>query len=277
MNVVDAALLGILQGLTEFLPISSSGHLILAESWLRLGVDQLKSFDVAVHFGTLLAIFIYFRKDFLRLIRACAQIFLRRGQAHAATHIEANAMEESRKLTGYLFLATIPAVLVGLFFGDFLDEKFRNSQSVAVMLIAVGVIFFAAEFIAARLKTANFNLKNTVLIGIAQSIALIPGVSRSGATISAGLAQGIKREEAARFSFLLGSIAITAATALSVYKIFKGEFALPSTDVLLTGIAGSFLAGFAAIAFLMRFLRKHTLHIFGIYRVILGFAILYLM
>ncbi len=272
MNLLEATTLGILQGLTEFLPISSSGHLILAEKLLHLNVEALKSFDVAIHLGTLLAIFIYFRKDYVHLLQGCTHIILRRKE-----HSEKKELVENRKLIGYLMLATVPAVLVGAFFNDFLDTNFRNPQTVSIMLIIVGVIFFVAEFIATRVKSSGFTLKNTVLIGIAQACALVPGVSRSGATICAGLVQGIKREDAARFSFLLGSIAITAAIVLSIYKVYKGEFTLPATDILLTGIAASFISGYAAIAFLMKFLRKHTLHIFGVYRVIMGFAMLFLL
>jgi len=279
MTLVEAIVLGVLQGLTEFLPVSSSGHLILAESFMKLNVETLKSFDVAVHFGTLLAIFIYFRRDFAHLIRGCANLI--NGSISLILHRKDRSAKkkeglESTKMIGYLAVATVPAVLVGAFFSDFLEAQFRNATSVAVMLIIVGVLFFVAEYVAVRVKHSGFNLKNTVLIGIAQACALIPGVSRSGATISTGLASGIRREDAARFSFLLGSIAIAAATALSVYKVAKGEFALPATDVLLTGIAASFVSGYAAISFLMKFLKKHTLHVFGIYRVILGFAILFL-
>lgn len=268
MTILEALQLGVLQGITEFLPISSSGHLILAESFMKLKVEDLKSFDVAIHFGTLLAIFIYFWKDYVKIFWGFMAVF---------TGKKSEEIRESRKLLRYLVLATVPAVLVGLFFGDFLDERFRNATSVAIMLIVVGIFFFVAEYVAVRIKNAQLNQTNSFVIGLAQACALIPGVSRSGATISSGLIQGIKRDEAARFSFLLGSVAITAAVALSVYKMAKGEFALPATDILIAGIFSSFVAGYIAIAFLMKFLKKHTLHIFGLYRVVLGFVILYLM
>jgi len=277
MDSVLALILGLLQGLTEFLPISSSGHLVIAESWFKLNVEAMKSFDIAVHFGTLLAILIYFRMDYAFLLRSLAHMVERktgflRGKRAVEEKIE---LKVGVKMCGYLALGTIPAVLIGAFFGDFLDMFFRNPVSVAVMLILVGVFFFFAEFIAARVKKGDFNLQNTVIIGIAQACALIPGISRSGATISVGLIQGIKRDEAARFSFLLGSIAIAAASAYSLYKVFKGEFILPSADLMLMGVASSFASGYMAIAFLMRFLKHHTLHVFGVYRVALGFAILF--
>ncbi len=278
MNIIEAAILGLLQGITEFLPISSSGHLVIAESWFNLNVEALKSFDIAVHFGTLLAILIYFRKDYCFLLRSLMHLVWRKmGFLHGTKSVEEKIeLKTGVKMSGYLLLATVPAGLIGAFFGDFLDSYFRNTFSVAVMMIVVGVFFFVAEYVAARIAKCGLNLKNTVLIGIAQACALIPGISRSGATISAGLVQGIKREEAARFSFLLGSIAIAAASALTLYKALKGQVTLPSGDILITGIATSFISGYLAIVFLMRFLKKHTLHVFGVYRVVLGFAVLYL-
>jgi undecaprenyl-diphosphatase len=282
MTLIDALLLGFLQGITEFLPVSSSGHLVLMENYLKLDAVALKNFDIAVHFGTLLAILIYFRRDFFQIIRgawAFAAKFLSRipGLKGIGTHEIGKKTEQGTMLFKFLIIATIPAVLIGYFFGDFLDDKFRNPLSVAIMMIAVGVFFFVAEYVAVRIKPAKLTLLNTVIIGIAQACALVPGISRSGSTISTGLIQGIKRDEAARFSFLLGSVAITAAVLLSIYKAYKGDFILPPSDILVAGIASSFTAGLASIAFLMRFLKKHTLHIFGLYRVILGFVILYLM
>lgn len=271
MNILDALLLGALQGLTEFLPISSSGHLILVESFLHLDVETLKSFDISVHFGTLIAILIYFRKDFLRLIKGAIFVLfkVKIGKIHSEDEPAA-----SGKMVKFLLLATIPAVLVGAFFEDFLDSYFRNSFYVAIFMIAIGLFFFLAEYVAKRKPSSSFTWLNTMLIGVAQACALIPGVSRSGATISTGLITGIKREEAARFSFLLGSIAMTAAFAMSAYKAVKGDIGMMNFDILLTGIISSFAFGYFAIAFLMRFLKNHTLHVFGIYRIILGIVLL---
>lgn len=263
MNLGQALILGILQGITEFLPISSSGHLIVAENYMRLPVADLQSFDVAVHFGTLLAILAYFRKDIGRLLMALGEMLARKG-----------GDQEEKKLIGYLVLGTIPAVLVGLFFNEFLNEHFRNSTSVAVMLIAVAVYFVVAEVIKSRRPAAKIGLVQAALIGCAQAVALIPGVSRSGITIATGLTQGVRRDEAARFSFLLGAIAISAATALSLYKVAQGEFPLPSIGVLVVGVGSSFAAGYLAVSLLMRFLKSHPLHVFAIYRILLAVVIL---
>jgi undecaprenyl-diphosphatase len=276
MTLIDAVILGVVQGLTEFLPISSSGHLVLAESFLKLNVQDLKSFDIAVNLGTLLAIFLYFWKDFAVIIHGCIG-WLFHFIGRKREHKDAAKMKESQKLVQYLVLGTIPVVIVGAFFGDFLQEHFRQPFTVALLMIVVGVFFFVAEYIATKAKAAELNQTNTFVVGAAQSLALLPGVSRSGATISAGLVQGVKREEAARFSFLLGAVAMTAALLLSVYKVWKGSLVLPSFEILTTGILASFASGYFAIGVLLKFLKKHTLHVFGVYRVVLGFILLYLL
>lgn len=260
MEIFDAIFLGVIQGITEFLPISSSGHLIIAEHYMNLPVSDLKGFDIAVHAGTLAAIFVYFRKDFWGLIKSLSN----------------KEDERNHRMIIYLIIGTIPAVLVGLFLGDYLDLHFRNSFSVSIMLIIVGVFFFIAEYIAKKIKRSKVDLPRSITIGIAQALALIPGVSRSGATISAGLSTGLKRDEAARFSFLLGSVAITAATTYSILKVIQGDFSLPSAPVLTGGLISSFISGLAAVSFLMHFLKKHTLYVFGIYRIALGLLLIFL-
>jgi len=276
MSILDAIILGIVQGLTEFLPISSSGHLILAEYFLKLNVQDLLSFDVAVHFGTLLAIFVYFAKDYVQMLNTCWD-WLVHLLAHRKHSEEMQATKDSRKFIQYLIVATIPAVIIGALFSDYIEEHFRQPFTVAILLIAVGVFFFFAEYIASKVKHVELNQTNTFVIGVAQTLALFSGVSRSGATISAGIIQGIKREEAARFSFLLGSVAISAAIILSIYKVMKGTLVLPPFEILATGIITSFVSGYVAISFLLKFLKKHTLHVFGLYRVIFGFLVLYLL
>ncbi len=274
MSLFQAFLLGAIQGLTEFLPVSSSGHLILLEYFLKLPVETLKSFDIAVHFGTLLALLVYFWKDIWNLVMAFCLFIAKPFHKHQKLSDE---MKHHQKMLGYLLLATIPAIILGVTMGDYLDEKFRNPTSVAMLIIFVGVLFFVAEYIFARIKTGEIRLREGFLMGLAQCLALVPGVSRSGITISAGLVQGVKRDEAAKFSFLLGAIAIFGAVVFAIIEIKKGKYALPATDVLITGILSSFVVGLGAISFLMKYLKKHTLHIFGIYRVILGLVVLYVL
>ncbi len=273
MSVQEALILGVIQGLTEFLPVSSSGHLVLAESLMKLPVESLKSFDIATHVGTLLALLVYFWKEIWNLVLAffvsIAQIFTRKKLS-----VE---MEHSQRLMIYLLLATIPAIVLGVTLGDWLDEMFRKPGTIAIFMIIVGVLFFVAELVYTKMKTRNVGLREGLLMGLAQCLALIPGISRSGITISAGLFQGVKRDEAAKFSFLLGAIAIFGAAVFAVYGIMKGKYTMPPVDLLVVGIMSSFLVGLGAISFLMKYLKKHTLHIFGVYRVILGFVLLYLL
>lgn len=269
MQLIDAAILGLLQGITEFLPISSSGHLIIAERLLNLPVNELKSFDISVHFGTLLAILVYFGRDIAALIHA-AVVFVIPGKSRAA----GEEVKENQKLCFYLILASVPALFIGYMWGDNIDEYFRSPLSAAVLLIAVGVLFFVVEEIHKKVKEGKIGLNKAIVIGLAQACALIPGVSRSGVTISAGLVQGIKRDHAARFSFLLGSIAIAAATAMAALEVKSGEVTLPPLLTTATGVICSFLAGFASIAFLMKFLKNHTLNAFAVYRILAGITIL---
>ncbi len=270
MGIFDALLLGILQGFTEFLPISSSGHLVLMESFLQLPVADLMGFDVAVHFGTLLAIFVYFRNDFKDLFTAFFGMLIgKKGQS-----IDKKTLE-SRKMIWVLIICTLPAVFAGLLLGDYLEDMFRTTQSVAVMMLVVAFYFVIAEQIGKKMVDKKITMKTGLIIGIAQAFALIPGVSRSGSTIATGIFQGINRQSAARFSFLLGSVAISAATVLSLYKVIKGEIYLPGWDLIIVGILSSFISGYLAVSMLMKFLKRHSLNVFAIYLLVLSLGLLF--
>lgn len=271
MGTFDALLLGILQGFTEFLPISSSGHLVLMESFLELPVKDLMGFDVAVHFGTLLAIFVYFRNDFKDLLAAFFGFFIKRKDQT----IDEKTLE-NRKMIWILIVCTLPAVFVGLLLGDYLEEMFRTTQSVALMMLIVAFYFVLAEQIGKKMKNKKINLKSALIIGVAQAFALIPGVSRSGSTIATGIFQGIDRQSAARFSFLLGSVAISAATVLSLYKVITGKIYLPGWDLITIGVISSFIAGYLAVSMLMKFLKRHSLNVFAAYLLVLSIGLLIL-
>ncbi|MFA4891543.1 MAG: undecaprenyl-diphosphate phosphatase [Candidatus Gracilibacteria bacterium] len=262
MNIFDSVVLGAVQGITEFLPISSSGHLVLAESMLGLKVEALKSFDVAVHVGTLVAILIYFWKDFIGMIT------FRKG---------------FRLMVLYIVVGMIPAVLAGVMLEDWIDSVFRGAWMVGLMMMITGVVFLAGEGVGKILRSVggetNLNWWRVLIIGFAQAVALIPGISRSGSTIVAGLFQGIEREKAARFSFLLGAPAIAGA---GIWTALKGDLAsglggglgsgLGEVDVLpaLTGGVIAAVVGFFAIWAMMKFLKKHSLLIFAIYLLVIG-------
>jgi undecaprenyl-diphosphatase len=238
MTILQAIILGIVQGITEFLPISSSGHLILGETLLNLEVAELKTFDVVVHVGTLLAILAYFWKDLWQV-----------------------------KRWPWLILGTIPAVIVGLTLEDQIDAVFRSALAVGIVMIIVGAIFMIPESWGKRARDKSLKWWQVVLVGIAQAVAIIPGVSRSGSTIFTGTMLGMQREEAARFSFLLGAVAITGAGILTGLDI---ETASVDWGVLVAGFIASFVAGFLSVKWLMKYLKHHSLRVFGIYLMSIG-------
>ncbi|MBD3328032.1 undecaprenyl-diphosphatase UppP [Candidatus Peregrinibacteria bacterium] len=262
MSVLEALFLGVLQGITEFLPISSSGHLVIAEQLMELPVESLQVFDIAVHFGTLLAIFVYFRKDFERLILAFFRMFIKK------------ADQKDKKYIFMLVVGTIPAIFAGLLLNEWISATFRSAQTVAIVLLVLATFFILSEQIGKKVNSGKMSWLKALWIGVAQAVALIPGVSRSGSTIATGVMFGMKRDEAARFSFLLGAIAITAATLLSVIKVVGGDFLLPDTSLVITGVVSSFLAGYISVAFLMRFLKSNSLIYFSIYLYLIGVVLL---
>ncbi|MBL4695081.1 undecaprenyl-diphosphatase UppP [Candidatus Gracilibacteria bacterium] len=251
MTLLEALILGIIQGISEFLPISSSGHLVLGEYFLGLDVSELKSFDVVVHVGTLLAILVYFWKDIWGLIRA---VFVKD--------------EKYRPLLGWIIVGTIPAVFVGLYGEEFIDSIFRDVYMVALAMTVMAVVFLIGEWVHRKRGPSKMNWWKALLIGVAQAVAIIPGVSRSGSTIVVGLFAGIKREEAARFSFLLGAPAIFGAGLLTSLKT-GGELGV-SIGPLVVGFLSAFIFGLFAVWGLMKFLKKHSLVVFAVYLLIVA-------
>jgi undecaprenyl-diphosphatase len=265
---LEAALLGIVQGLTEFLPISSTGHLVLTSE--LLGIDEDKfglQFDAAIHLGTLAAVLVYFRVTVLSLIGAwCASLPSRNWQ-HTP---------ESR-LAWLLVLGTIPAGIAGLLFESAVADQLRDPAIVGAMLILFSLPMLLAERYGSRTRdVTDTGPLDAVMIGIAQAIALIPGVSRSGITISTGMFLGLKREEAATFAFLLSAPIIAAAGGKQVFDLLRGQDAGASASigVYVVGLLAAGIVGYAAVAFLLRFLRTNTLHFFINYRIALGVIVL---
>lgn len=263
MNFLDALILGILQGITEFLPISSSGHLVLGEAVLGLDVEALKSFDVAVHIGTLVAIILYFWKDFVGLIVGFLSLI--RVVKPKPKH------DEYHRLILFIVIGTVPAVLVGFLLGDAIDYWFRNTLYVGLFMIIVAELFIIAEGQLKKFKKeTNLKLGHAIIIGCFQALALIPGVSRSGSTIAAGIFQGISREKAARFSFLLAMPAIFGAGLLTLVKEMRAETFTVDIMPMTVGFIASVAAGFASVYFLMKFLKNHTLKVFSVYLFVVG-------
>lgn len=263
MNILQAIILGIVQGLTEFIPVSSSGHLILFHQWL--GINQTAQagflFDMALNIGTLTALLIYFRKDLITLIKAV----FNKGAAEF-------------KLAWLLIMATVPAALFGFLLKDTAESTFRSSKLVAAALISVGFVMLLAEWYAKRVKDKT-NLEKTTtkqaaVVGLAQAAAIIPGVSRSGATITTGLFAGMDRVAATRFSFLLGIPIMAGAIADTLLtKSALGDIGSDKA-VFIVGILAAFASGIFAIQFLLKFLAKHTLDVFAYYRIVLGTLVL---
>lgn len=258
MNILQSIVLGLIQGLTEFLPVSSTGHLIIARDILGLDITQSLSYDIFIQLATLLAVVYCFRGDLKRLMID----FFTEGFS-----------SRSRKLMLAIILGTLPAVVLGYFWGQALEEVVRNPSYVAYGLIAGSIIFFFADQVSRMEKSeGGVGPIKGLFIGIFQMLALIPGLSRSGMTISGGLFFGLSREEAIRFSFLL-SIPIMLGAALRTF-IGPGSISLSETTVWV-GFVTAFISGLWCVKFLVRYLSKHSFTPFIVYRILLAGAILY--
>jgi undecaprenyl-diphosphatase len=267
MPLLQVIVLGIVQGLTEFLPISSSAHLVLI-SWVLGWADQGQAFDVALHVGTVAAVIVYFFRDWIQIL---AQGFGIRLQGDSG-------ISRNRNLLWLLALATIPIGIAGYIFKTQAEEVWRkNHLLIGIMMVAVGLIMWIAERVGRKQKDlGHVSAGDALAIGVAQAFAIFPGVSRSGITISAGLFRNLDRQEAARFSFLLLTPAVLAAAAKDLYDLMKHHGGIPA-DIQVpfaVGILVSALTGGLAIHFLMNFLRRSSLTLFVIYRVIFGIIVI---
>lgn len=270
-------MLAIVQGLTEFLPVSSTAHLAIVP--LLLGwKDPGLEFDIALHLGTLVAVLVYFAGTWIAILRApfsSGPLVLPRDLSGGEEDAGATAGVNSRLLLWFLVVATIPAGIAGIVFRKQAETSLRSPWVMASSLIIVGLIMGLAERMSQRRKTlGEVTLTDSIMIGLAQAFAIIPGVSRSGSTIAAGLFRNFKREAAARFSFLLSTPVIAGAAVLEGHKLLKNGIPADMRMPFIVGILVSAIVGFAAIYALMRYLRTHTLTIFVVYRVIFGIMIL---
>ena len=260
MNVFQALVLGLVQGLSEFLPISSSAHLFLTP-WFFGWTSRGLAFDVALHIGTLSAVLWYFRAEWLALIRAAIALVRTR---------QVDDNEKRRVL--FLIIATIPGAIGGVLLQSRAESTFRNPQLIGTTLIIMGILLWAVDRFMPRLRPlGEMRYVDAALIGLSQVVALIPGVSRSGSTITTGRALRFDRAAAAKFSFLM-SMPITAAAI--VYEAPKAVQEGASVLPLVVGVIASALSGWLAIAVLMRFLSRHGYGVFAAYRVALGILVL---
>jgi undecaprenyl-diphosphatase len=248
--MIEALILGIVQGLTEFLPVSSTAHLILFPWFFKWGGDlNTLTFDLALHAGTLLSLILCFWRDWIEMLM------------------------HKRGLLYLIILASVPAGGVGFFFNDFVEESLRSPYIISIALVAGGIVMFLSEKMLKNRSLEHLNLPDAVVIGISQAIALVPGVSRSGITISAGLFRGLDRSSSARFSFLLSTPIIAGAVLLHAGKMMTGT-AHYDLNLFIVGFAASAVTGFAAIKFLMSFFRKYSLNAFVYYRFFLAAVII---
>ncbi len=251
----DAVILGIIQGLGEFLPISSSGHLLLAHHFLNYDVANSLTFDVALHVGTLLALLAYFWRDIIVLIRDFIRSF------------RVRPLTPELKLPWLIIIAAIPAAIIGGLFDKYFEAA-RNPWIVVSTFVVFGFLFLWIERVRANASRMIGDMKWTTAlgIGIAQVIALVPGVSRSGITIVGGMFAGLKREQAARFTFLLSIPVVAGAALLKLMDLKKSGIPSDEKSAMLVGIVTAAIVGYVAIRFLLRFLANHKLNVFAYYR-----------
>ncbi len=263
-TLFQAIVMGIVQGLTEFLPISSSGHLVLVPylaGWDDPFITSLP-FSVVLHLGTLIALLVYFWRDWVRLV-----------PAGLATIRDRSFRGDPDRKLAWMILATMPpAIVAGILLNDFFEQQVRQPLLVALMLVVGAAILWAADRLGRKTDgMERLGFGGAFVMGCAQAIALVPGISRSGISISAGLALGLTREAAARFSFLMSAPIIAGAGAYETRKLLSGESGVPvEVAPLVAGFIAALVSGFVAIAWLLRYLRSHPMTIFVAYRLVLA-------
>jgi undecaprenyl-diphosphatase len=268
MTLLQAFILGIIQGLTEFIPVSSSGHLVLVPHVLGWEFDKSQAFifNVLVQWGTLFAVFVYYWRDLTSIASAFCRSLLS-GKPFAT---------EEARMGWYLIIATIPAVVVGLLCKDLIEAAFSSARITGFFLLLTAVLLVIAEIVGKRNRvTEQITWRDSLWIGCSQVLALLPGVSRSGATIAGGMTRNLDRSSAARFSFLMSVPVMLGAGVLA----FKDLFSLPTTDnfllPLLVGFLAALISGYIAIRWLIAYLSKHSLYVFAGYCLIIGLFILF--
>jgi len=280
MNFIQSAILGLVQGLTEFIPVSSTGHLILTRKIMGLDLVGTLSFDAILQLATGLAVLVYFWKDIWNLIKTLfgwlgQKIGQANGLAESAKEIrgpESELFSAPTRLLSALIIGTIPALVLGLLLQEYMDTIFRGTHVVAYTLIAGAILFYLAEKYAKQ--DSKINYKKGFWVGVFQCFALVPGFSRSGATISGGLFTGLTREAATRFSFLLSLPIIFGSGLKKVWDLAQtGALSQVEFPLIIASIF-AFISGLLAIHFLLKFLRNHSLNYFGIYRILLAVIIL---
>lgn len=257
MSLLEAVLLGIVQGLTEFLPISSSGHLVLGEFLLGVKFDDI-SFEVFLHFGTFLSVVIVFRRTIWSMLKAvwlrAKSIFVRK---------VASSGTEDWNLFWLIIAGSIPAGVAGLLFKNYVEKSFSSVIFVAVMLLFTGTVLLLTQFFKAT--RAKLTFSDAFLVGLAQALAMLPGISRSGLTISTGIFKGVERSKSAEFSFLLSLPAVLGACLLELKEVLSHANSDQDLKMYLTGAITALVIGYLAIKFLLNVIKKGKFQYFGYY------------
>ena len=265
MDIFSIIILGIVQGIAEFLPISSSAHLIIFRDVFGIGSNMSHnmalSFDIALHLGTLLAIGLYFFKDFINMI---------------SKGFTKGLKDKEGKILWYLVIATIPAAIAGLLFEDVIEKMIRgNLYIIAIALAVMGIIIYLVDkYGKSTKKVTDMTIKDAILVGCSQALALIPGFSRSGTTIATARALGVERENAAKFSFYLSAPVVCGAVVLELLDSSTWAIILAEPLTFILGILISFLIGLICIKYLLKYLQKHNFQAFMIYRVALAIIVI---
>lgn len=263
MDTIIAIIFGVVQGVTEFLPISSSGHLIIFHTWFKLPIASGIGFDVALHFASFLAVLYYFRKDVKQIFISWLKSFT-------------GKIDQESRLAWLIVLATVPAVVVGFFLGDWIEARLRSNYIVAIALLIGGILFLLVErFGKFKKDTKSFGWREALLIGLAQVLAFIPGTSRSGITIIAALALGFKRPAAVRFSFLLALPVLLGAAFSQILPMLKSGIGLYELYLIVVAAWAALLASWWAVNYLLEFVKRATFKPFAYYRFLLA-ALLWL-
>jgi len=281
LPIYQAVVLAIIQGLAEFIPVSSSGHLIIVRrllGWNELSPAHELTFDVALHFGTLLSVLFYFRRTWSQIVRAAlGGKVVRFSEAGSADqNLTPEEEREERWLLWFLAVATIPGAIAGKLLEHSAEDYFRaHIYLIATALIVVALFMAWGEKIGRMTKPlTGVTFADAIIVGCAQALALIPGVSRSGSTITAGLFRNITREAAVRFSFLLSTPIIAGAALLKAHELKKEGLPAGMHAPFIVGVLVSAVVGYAAIAWLIRYLQSNTLKIFIIYRIVVGIIVI---
>ncbi|MFH1258390.1 MAG: undecaprenyl-diphosphate phosphatase [Elusimicrobiota bacterium] len=263
MNILQAIILGVVQGLTEFLPVSSSAHLVFIQHFLGINQPEIV-FEVVLHFATMLAIIIFFRQETGQLIQGMFRL-------------NKFKTDPSARFSGLVILGSIPAVIIGLTGKNYFEAAFQSALLVAVFLLVTGVILYLAQIYARPRRGAQLTtIKDVLLIGVAQGLAILPGISRSGTTISAGILLGLEKKWAARFSFLLSLPAVLGATILELKDLSFNQLA-GQKAVYFWGGVSAFIAGLFALKALLWTLEKGQFKVFAYYCWIVGGVVIFLL